>query len=91
MVRDIINIGFGGLVSALISWYFYEKAGKELREQVVELKTLNKLTIHILVDAGLVDPSALATDSNGNLTGGIKKTFTAGFTHTIQAPSSSKI
>lgn len=76
-IPTVINTFFGAILGVMcsipISLYFYKKAGKELREEINELRKLNKLTIHILGDAGLVNLDDLSRDANGNLNGGIYK------------------
>lgn len=87
-INTLIGTVLGGLISALINYRFHVKSGAELRCQVNELRKLNKLNIQILADVGLVDPSTLTTDANGKLTGGIKKTFSAGITEIAYDTSS---
>lgn len=75
MINTFLGAIIGVLFSIPISIYFYKKAGKELREQIDELRKLNKLTIHILGEAGFVTLNDLSRDSDGKLNGGIKKNF----------------
>ena len=75
MINTIVGAIIGALISLLISYIFHKKAGNELREQVDELRKLNKLTIHILGEAGLVKLNDIGRDSAGKFNGGIKKTF----------------
>jgi hypothetical protein len=89
----VVNTFFGAVLGAILSipiaLHFYKKAGKGLHDEVEELRKLNKLTIHILGDAGLVNLNDLARDSSGKLTGGIKKVFSVGVLEVVE-PTSAK-
>ena len=70
---DLDNVAFvfigiftGAVVTWLVTWIYYRKAGNELRQEATELRRLTKLVLHGLEDAGLVK---LNRDASGRIIG----------------------
>jgi hypothetical protein len=69
----------GGLITWLVAWWYYAKAGKELRKEAAALRNLLTTILGSLEHAGL---AKLTRDANGNITG-----FIVDLAGTITVPS----
>jgi hypothetical protein len=42
----MVGIFIGGIITWLVAWYYYRKAGQELKQEAAELRRLNNLMLH---------------------------------------------
>jgi hypothetical protein len=54
-LNTIVSTAVGGLISLVVSWFFYKKSGEELKAEAAELRRLNIVMLRALQIAGLVD------------------------------------
>ena len=62
----IISMATGALITWIVSRYYYQKAGRELKEEALELRKLNMLMLRSMEKAGL---AKFSRDINGNIIG----------------------
>ena len=48
----VLSVLAGGTISGLISWYYYKRAGDELRDEADELRHYTSVVLRVLEDAG---------------------------------------
>jgi uncharacterized membrane protein len=64
-LMTIISVSIGGIITWLVSWIYYRKAGKELLNEAKELRKLLNCSIILQQDEfGQYKPKL---DANGNL------------------------
>jgi len=67
---SILPVFVGAAISGVITWlvsrHYYKKAGDELKQQATRLECLNKLILHGLENADVVE---LVRDASGKPTG----------------------
>ncbi len=61
----IISVLFGGLITGIFAHLYYVKAGKELKKETKELRSLTEFIGKKLHDSGVIE---LPTDDNGRST-----------------------
>lgn len=59
-------LAVGSLITWFFAWLYYEKAGRELKQESAELRRLNQILLSGLENAGLMK---IARDPEGNPTG----------------------
>jgi hypothetical protein len=62
----IINVILGGIITWFLAWYYYKRAGEELRHEAEKLRKLNSMILIALEKQGWVK---LNRDKDGNITG----------------------
>jgi hypothetical protein len=62
----ILSVLIGGAITWLVSWFYYRRAGRELRQEAAELRRLSALILDALETAGI---AALTRDSVGRIVG----------------------
>jgi hypothetical protein len=69
-MRAVISIFIGGIISGiitwLVAWHYYKKAGQELKTEATELRRLNKHMLHGMEHAGWIK---LNRDKSGRILG----------------------
>jgi hypothetical protein len=61
----MLEVLFGGLITWLAAWWYYQRAGNDLRQVATELRErLAVVSLHVTPGA-----TGLARDKNGNVTG----------------------
>lgn len=68
MFGQVLGIAVGALITWFCSWWYYRRAGSELRQEAAELRMLTTLVIRGLEEAGLIE---VARDVEGKPTGGL--------------------
>ncbi len=63
---EIITMIIGALITGLVSWFFYARAAKQLKEETKEVRRLTTMVLQAMEIAGLVK---LSRDAYGNITG----------------------
>jgi hypothetical protein len=48
----VLSVLAGGAISGVISWYYYKRAGDELRDQAANLQHYTSVVLRVLEDAG---------------------------------------
>ena len=66
-----VSLLLGGGISGLLSWYFYKRAGDELRNESAKLRRHTTLILRGLEEAGLVEYNR--DDQTGEITGMVIK------------------
>jgi hypothetical protein len=66
IVSAFVGVAIGGVITWLVSWYYYKKAGDELKQETTELRRLTNLVLHGLEDAGSIK---LNRDTSGKVIG----------------------
>ncbi len=85
---SLVGVFAGGVIAFvitfLVSRHYYQRASKELRDEVEKLRRLNILIVRILDEANLLPPGTKTTkDEAGNYTGG--------FTHELSGALEGKM
>ena len=78
LVGQLIGVFIGGLVTFVVSWLFYKKAGNELREEAAAIRKVNHLLCLALERAGMAE---FKRNDKGEMTGlyvPLKGTFRVG-------------
>jgi hypothetical protein len=63
--RNVLSFLIGGLITFIVSWFSYMRAGKDLKKEAEELRKINTLILRGLEQQG-VD---FSKDQEGNITG----------------------
>jgi len=66
MVSAFVGVAIGGVITWLVSRYYYKKAGNELKQEATELRRLTNVVLRGLEDAGSVK---LNRDTSGKVIG----------------------
>ena len=57
----VVSVLVGGLISGLISWYYFQRAGNELQDTAANLRHYTSVVLRVLEDAGYHVPRNLDT------------------------------
>ena len=66
VISTAVGVLIGGSISWLATWFYYRRAGTELRQEAAALRHLNNLILRALEAAGL---AKLARDESGEIKG----------------------
>ncbi len=65
MISTLLSVFVGAVVTWFAAWYYYRKAGRELRQEAAELRRLTTILIGGMEKAGWIKVSR---DEAGNIT-----------------------
>jgi hypothetical protein len=52
ILLTVVSVLVGGAISGVISWYYYQRAGDELRHEAANLRHYTSVVLRVLEDAG---------------------------------------
>lgn len=64
LLIGLIGIAIGSAITWFVSWFYYRRAGRELRDEADELRRLNGLMLHGMEHAGWIK---LNRDASGKI------------------------
>jgi hypothetical protein len=67
VIETLVGIVVGGLITWLVSYWYYKKAGDELRHEAERLRKLHELALYAQTNPGV--KLQLIRDSAGNIIG----------------------
>ncbi len=77
-MNDLISVVLGGIITWLVSWCYYKRAGQELKDEAAELRRLNTLMLQGMQHAGWIK---LNRGPSGEITGFEKTLYLRGESH----------
>ena len=69
-IYTLAAVFIGGIITLLVSKYYYKSASKDLKGEVSKLERLSNMILRVMEDEGWVE---LNTDKQGNIKGFVRK------------------
>ncbi len=66
IISTVIGVIIGGIITWITSRYYYQRSGKELKEEAGKIRSLNTMILESLEQAGLAE---IARDESGKIIG----------------------